>query len=710
MAELGEFQRRLLAALFALGVVLLLHIAVFYCFYDRPLDTVLGPGAGYWQSGAVRGAPASEDPALAHAAAENLWTNFPGRKCVLVVQDGQVLLEKYAVGSTAEDRMEVDSGAKTIMAVLIGILVRSGKLDLDVPLARYNITPKASWGQNNEYWPEVTARHLLSQTGGDGEYPPGTQYTYDSGDHIQHLDLLISKLVTVPAGPWKTPVDWAEAVLAAPLGISGLFRHDDMDGHISIGGGQLMSCREMAKVGQLLLNRGKWPVIRYSVWWPFEYWWGDGTGEDWVQILDERFVEEMMTPSFPGVISTYGFLTWLHLQPQPGDITCCRPSWGIMCSPSTSLPILGEQVQEEVWLALGYLTRYIIMMPRRQAMVISLGMDIAGSSVCGLNPVGMSWDDAFGSLLHYNAVEGMLREPESLQNFTTETTAAVNSSSLSPTTSLPATTPAASTSVTPSQGTTWRSAVSTSGEPNIFSSSRSAATAALPSTSPLARASLPSPGTKPPWRSLLDFFWQFGSDEGSVYCYCPIDEAFGQCFQLQKPVEEADQKPLVDYFASSYDDIAKSEAGSSLVCPDVGMVQDSTSLLPELEGSHLCANLLWAGSVGLECSLAGSVPNGSRLVPSTTACNCRLKSWTCHYSDYACDPGDLYLRLAPAWLTDMLVLRWSAGKEDERMHREELHALLLTCAAICGIAVAWKCRRMFRKPPPPEEGYVSLPS
>ena len=117
------------------------------------------------------------------------------------------------------------------------------------------------------WWPKVTARHLLSQTGGcvTGEtsglpgYPecysaPGTNWTYDSEDFIGHLSLLVNATAGgVPA------VEWATKNFAEVLGLGDLYKWDDDGTNFVAGGGQMMSCRQHAKVGQLLANRGAWP-------------------------------------------------------------------------------------------------------------------------------------------------------------------------------------------------------------------------------------------------------------------------------------------------------------------------------------------------------------------------------------------------------------------------------------------------------------------
>ena len=76
----------------------------------------------------------------------------------------------------------------------------AGKLDIDRPLATYNVTPKAFWGHKQdarlqfsaavckEWWPKITARHLLTHTSGLGNGPPGRKFEYNSGEHIQCLE------------------------------------------------------------------------------------------------------------------------------------------------------------------------------------------------------------------------------------------------------------------------------------------------------------------------------------------------------------------------------------------------------------------------------------------------------------------------------------------------------------------------------------------
>eukprot|EP01052_Picozoa_sp_SAG31_P057786 SAG31_NODE_17294_length_676_cov_1.228769_1_plen_164_part_00 len=117
----------------------------------------------------------------------------------------------------------------------------------DTPLAHYNVTPAPnSWPP--QWWPLVTARHLLGQvggcvTGGNSGVPgyeqcysaPGTNWTYDSEVFIGHLSKLIGKTAGMPA------LEWAKRFYAAPLGVPGLYDNDGVAPDFSAGGGQVRS-------------------------------------------------------------------------------------------------------------------------------------------------------------------------------------------------------------------------------------------------------------------------------------------------------------------------------------------------------------------------------------------------------------------------------------------------------------------------------------
>ncbi|CAK9003740.1 Beta-lactamase domain-containing protein [Durusdinium trenchii] len=350
----------------------------------------------------------------------NLFKTFPGRRCtlasahesvftasadwvtagILVAHKGRLVYERYAPTALPSEQIELDSAAKTVSALLLGVLVTQGKLDIDRPLAQYKVKPAAYWGhlgtrnaylaeagrtsmigEHQEYWPLITARHLMTHTSGLGKGPPGVTFEYNSGEHIQHLSALIRVLTSER---YSSPVDWAEDQFAKPLGLQGLFAHDGLDGDISIGGGQLMSCSQLARIGQLMINWGRWPLSAAPTW-PLDWLpWATNRTEVF-QLVSKEYIREMTRPSFPQVVSTYGMLLWINHAVGPDDTSCCMCTCGA-CFGVPDPPIFG--INEEAWFATGYLTRYLIMLPERETFVVSLGMDLTGSTPCS---VSWSW-------------------------------------------------------------------------------------------------------------------------------------------------------------------------------------------------------------------------------------------------------------------------------------------------------------------------------
>mmetsp|Transcript_1189 Transcript_1189/g.3332 ORF Transcript_1189/g.3332 Transcript_1189/m.3332 type:complete len:472 (-) Transcript_1189:160-1575(-) len=140
--------------------------------------------------------------------------------------------------------------------------------------------------------------------------PPGTAFTYDSDTFIQYLSYLIDAVVTD-----DSPTGWATRAFAEPLGIPELFAYDGqvygIGGNISTGGGQMMSCRDVARVGTLINNGGRWVSPAGEV----------------VSLVSEDYMAQLSRPSFPAFNKGYGFLTWLNTNVGPDGPHCCAPRW-----------------------------------------------------------------------------------------------------------------------------------------------------------------------------------------------------------------------------------------------------------------------------------------------------------------------------------------------------------------------------------------------
>lgn len=173
-----------------------------------------------------------------------------------------------------------------------------GLIDIDKPLAEYGVKPATSDGGSGpqferghswgSFWPNVTVRSLLAQSSGYGVVPPGSSFTYDSQEYIQHLSYALAAVV-----PGGDVLKWARANYAVPLGFDSFFDYDDVQPdqggpqQISAGGGQMVTCREMARFGQLIVNRGKWL---------------DKSGQPY-QLADPKHIEALTQPACACLLS-----------------------------------------------------------------------------------------------------------------------------------------------------------------------------------------------------------------------------------------------------------------------------------------------------------------------------------------------------------------------------------------------------------------------
>lgn len=75
----------------------------------------------------------------------------------------------------------------------------------------------------------------------------------------------------------------------------------------------MMSCREMARVGTLVVNKGMWR---------------DDAGNP-TRLISKKYMEAMSSPAFPEFNTGYGFLTWLNAKVDGTKYRahCCSPRW-----------------------------------------------------------------------------------------------------------------------------------------------------------------------------------------------------------------------------------------------------------------------------------------------------------------------------------------------------------------------------------------------
>jgi CubicO group peptidase (beta-lactamase class C family) len=195
---------------------------------------------------------------------------LPHVRCLLVVRGGCLVYERYFQGLGREDVHELMSGAKSFTATLVGIALQEGFLhDVDQKLVAF-CSDCAAWDTDPRL-ERITLRHLLTMTSGlhwgnspaevdrwlqsDGwlrrafELPvvdePGTAFAYKPDPR------LVARIVSQATGVAASA--FARTYLFEPLGISTWQLPVDtgLDG-------MSLRPRDMAKVGYLYLNGGRW--------------------------------------------------------------------------------------------------------------------------------------------------------------------------------------------------------------------------------------------------------------------------------------------------------------------------------------------------------------------------------------------------------------------------------------------------------------------
>ena len=172
----------------------------------------LGPGPKEWQVDTPENH--GLDSAKLKAAAELTAKVAPERYCLLVIKDGYLIHESY-FGNTSDSLYETDSLGKTVTAALFGTAVQDKLIDIDKPLVSYGVKPTThfdyghSWGS---FFPNVTTKSLLAQSSGYGVVQPGTEFTYDSEEYIQHLSYALSAVVPKNETALSYAQKWAKTM------------------------------------------------------------------------------------------------------------------------------------------------------------------------------------------------------------------------------------------------------------------------------------------------------------------------------------------------------------------------------------------------------------------------------------------------------------------------------------------------------------------
>jgi CubicO group peptidase (beta-lactamase class C family) len=189
----------------------------------------------------------------------------------LVLARGNCILHEYYAFSSPELPWPMHSVTKSVLSILVGIAIDKGLLRLDQKLPE--LVAETTEGTIDPRAADITLRDLLTMTSGFApqemaevpgvwnssvwmirrtvKYPPGTHFYYDD----QGTNLIAIILRRAIGG---NIAEFAKNELFAPLQIDRYNWPVDRDGNLPGYSGLLLTGRDMAKIGLLYLQQGRW--------------------------------------------------------------------------------------------------------------------------------------------------------------------------------------------------------------------------------------------------------------------------------------------------------------------------------------------------------------------------------------------------------------------------------------------------------------------
>ncbi|WP_438481548.1 serine hydrolase domain-containing protein [Oleiharenicola lentus] len=188
---------------------------------------------------------------------------------VMIVRNGHVITEGWWAPYTAESKHELYSLSKSFTSTAVGLLIADGKLSVDDEVLKF--FPEVAPAEPSANLKAMRVRDILSMVTGHQDEPPvwpheistksflaqpvphkpGTHFKYNTGATFMQ-SAIVQKLTN------QTVLAYLQPRLLEPLGITGATWATNLEG-ISLGGyGLKIRTEDIAKFGQLYLQRGQW--------------------------------------------------------------------------------------------------------------------------------------------------------------------------------------------------------------------------------------------------------------------------------------------------------------------------------------------------------------------------------------------------------------------------------------------------------------------
>ncbi|GAB5521949.1 MAG: hypothetical protein RhofKO_42000 [Rhodothermales bacterium] len=239
---------------------------------------------------------------------------------LLILRDGKLAFEAYYHGHTRDTPHDIRSATKSITSMLTGIAIDQGAFtSVDVPLMTYLGNRYPDIADKDD----LTLRHLLTMSSGldchdrDRKTRGQEDRMYRSKDWV-HYFLSLSRSyapadttlyctggvvalgAAIAEATEQDLAAFADEALFGPLGIENYqWARFDEDRQVDTGGHLLITPQGLAKIGQLVLQKGKW------------------NGE---QLISAEWIETSTAQHVTYDGQRYGFLWWRYHIPY-GKVT-----------------------------------------------------------------------------------------------------------------------------------------------------------------------------------------------------------------------------------------------------------------------------------------------------------------------------------------------------------------------------------------------------
>lgn len=275
-----------------------------------------------------------------------------GVHAILIERSGKLIYEEYfdgfderwgqplgRVSMTAETRHDLRSVTKSVVSALVGIAHGEGAIpSLEQPVVRwFPEYPELDTPDGRR----VTLAHVLSMTSGfewneevpyndprndeirmtrDPQplrYALSRPFAFDPGSDYDYNGGLTQVMAAVLVRATKTPLEeYARTKLFGPLGITDVEWVGELAGMPSAASGLRLRARDLAKIGSLYLNGGKWngkQIIPAS----------------WVELSTRRqFRFRPRTGADAGGEFGYGYFWWYNCYPSAAGLIEARTAVG----------------------------------------------------------------------------------------------------------------------------------------------------------------------------------------------------------------------------------------------------------------------------------------------------------------------------------------------------------------------------------------------